>query len=115
MPPNGKEPPEAFLIRYRDGLKGTVLHLNAMTRDYTFAAQVKGQREPVSTCFYIQLYLHNHWSFMVRNFEDLVLTNREPNPIERTLVANGIMLAGLESRRQGGKWIDTPELSLSYS
>ncbi len=115
VPRNGKEPPEAFLIRYRDGLKGAVLHLNAMTRDYTFAAQVEGQREPVSTCFYIQLYLHNHWSFMVRNFEDLVLTNREPNPIERTLVANGIMLAGLESRRQGGKWIDTPELSFSYS
>ena len=75
----------------------------------------KAGAEPVSTCFYIQLYLHNHWSFMVRNFEDLVLTRREPNPIERTLVANGIMLAGLESRRQGGKWIDTPELSLSYS
>jgi hypothetical protein len=113
--PDGKQPPEAFLIRYRDGLKGAVLHVNAMTRDYAFAATIDGQREPVSSCFYIQLYLHNHWSFMVRNFEDLALTHREPNPIERTLLANGILLAGLESRRQGGKWIDTPELSLSYS
>jgi len=115
VPRDGKQPPEAFLIRYRDGLKAAVLHVNAMTRDYAFAARVEGQREPVSTCFYIQLYLHNHWSFMVRNFEDLTLTRREPNPIERTLVANGILLAGLESRRQGGKWIDTPELSLSYA
>ena len=47
---------------------------------------------------------------MVRNFEDLVLTHRNPVPIERTLLANGIMLAGLESRRLGGKWVDTPEL-----
>ena len=31
-------------------------------------------------------------------------------PLERTLLANGIMLAGLESRRKGGTWIDTPEL-----
>ena len=115
VPRGSQQPPEAFLIRYRDGLKGTVLHWNAKTRDYAFAANIEGQPEPVSTCFYIQLYLHNHWSLMVRNFEDLVLTRREPNPIERTLVANGIMLAGLESRRQGGKWIDTPELSLSYS
>jgi hypothetical protein len=115
VPRDGKQPPEAFLIRYRDGLKAAVLHVNAMTRDYAFAARVEGQREPVSTCFYIQLYLHNHWSFMVRNFEDLTFTRREPNPIERTLVANGILLAGLESRRQGGKWIDTPELSLSYA
>jgi hypothetical protein len=112
--PEGKQPPEAFLIRYRDGVKAAVLHVNAMTRDYAFAGRMEDRREPVSTCFYIQLYLHNHWSFMVRNFEDLVLTRREPNPIERTLVANGIMLAGLESRRQGGKWIDTPELSVSY-
>jgi hypothetical protein len=115
VPKDADAPPEAFLIRYRDGLKGAVLHVNALTRDFLFAAQLQDRSEPVSTCFYIQLYLHNHWSFMVRNFEDLVLTHREPNPIERTLLANGIMLAGLESRRQGGQWIDTPELSISYS
>jgi hypothetical protein len=113
VPRDSQQPPEAFLIRYRDGLKGTVLHWNARTRDYAFAAKIEDQL--VSTCFYIQLYLHNHWSLMVRNFEDLVLSGHEPNPIERTLVSNGIVLAGLESRRQGGKWIDTPELSLSYS
>ena len=115
VPEGGTQAPEAFLIRYRDGLKAAVLHLNSMNRDYAFAARIENRPEPVSTCFYIQLYLHNHWSLMVRNFEDLVLTRREPNPIERTLVANGILLAGLESRRQGGIWIDTPELSLSYS
>ena len=52
---------------------------------------------------------------MVRNFDDLVLTHRNPIPTERTLLANGIMLAGLESRRLGGKWVDTPELNISYS
>jgi hypothetical protein len=113
--PAGKQQPEAFVIRYRDGLRGTLLHWNARTRDYNFAARVEGRAQPVSTCFYIQLYLHNHWSIMVRAFEDVVLTRRTPHPIERTLMANGILLAGLESRRQGGTWIDTPELSFSYS
>jgi hypothetical protein len=115
VPPGVTDPPEAFLIRYRDGLQGTVLHLNSMTRDYLFAARLKDRQAPVATCFYIQLNLHNHWSFMVRNFEDLVLTGKEPNPIERTLLANGIMIAGLESRLRGGTWVDTPELSISYS
>lgn len=115
-PANGsKQPPQAFLIRYRDGLRGTLVHLDGETRDFCFAGSIRGRAEPVSTCFYIELYLHNHWSFMVRNFENLVLTGREPNPIERTLLANGIMLAGLESRRLGGKWVDTPELAISYS
>jgi hypothetical protein len=115
VPQGSRDAPEAFLVRYSDGLKATIVHANAMTRDYLFAGRIAGRQEPVSTCFYIQLYLHNHWSFMVRRFEDLVLTGREPAPIERTLLANGIMLAGLESRRQGGTWIDTPHLSLSYS
>jgi hypothetical protein len=115
VPQGPAAPPEAFFIRYRDGLRATVVHANSLTRDYLFAARIKDRSEPVSTCFYIQLNLHNHWSFMVKNFEDLVLTGREPNPIERTLVANGILLAGLESRRLGGKWVDTPELAISYS
>jgi len=108
-------PPQAFFIRYRDGLRGSVLHLDGQTRDFLFAARLEGRSEPAATCFYIELYLHNHWGFMVRNFEDLVLTRRNPVPIERTLMANGIMLAGLESRRLGGSWVDTPELRIQYS
>jgi hypothetical protein len=114
-PGESKIPPQAFLVQYRDGLKAAVVHLDGETRDFLFAARIEGQPQPVTTCFYIELYLHNHWGFMVRNFEDLVLTHRNKTPIERTLLANGIMLAGLESRRLGGKWLDTPELNISYS
>jgi hypothetical protein len=114
-PPDQKQKPEAFVIRYRDGLRGAVLNLNSRTRDYLFACRLRGDQKPRATCFYISLYVHSHWGFMVRAFEDLVLTKREIMPLERTLVANGILLAGLESRRQGGKWVDTPEISVSYS
>jgi hypothetical protein len=106
--------PQAIQVRYRDGLRGTVLNLNGLSRDYLFAARAKNRAEPYSSCFYIELYNHNHWSFMVRNFEDLVLTGKEPNPIERTLVANGILLWGLESRLQGQKWLQTPQLAIRY-
>ena len=115
-PPEDRgQKPEAFLVKYADGLEASILSLNSKTRDYLLAARVKGSPQPPATCFYIGLYTHAHWAFLVRAFEELVLTKREPMPVERTLLANGIMLAGLESRRQGGKWIDTPELHLSYS
>jgi hypothetical protein len=113
-PENKGQTPQAIFIRYRDGLKASVLNLNSHTRDYLFAARETGGRMH-STCFYIQLYVHNHWSFMVRQFEDLVLTKRTPTPPERTLLANGIMLSGLESRVQGQRWLDTPELDIRYS
>lgn len=113
-PSDTKAIPQLIQAVYRDGLKASILNLNSHTRDYLFAAKEKGRREPHSSCFYIQLYNHNHWSFMVRNFEELVLTTKPPNPIERTLLANGIMLFGLESRVQGQKWLDTPQLSVRY-
>ncbi len=109
--PDEKAIPQAIQIHYRDGLKATVLNLNGTTRDYLFAARAKGRRDPFASCFYIQLYNHNHWSFMVRNFEELVVNGKEPNPIERTLIATGITLFGLESRLQGGKWLETNELA----
>ncbi|HLJ17083.1 MAG TPA: hypothetical protein VKV15_21500 [Bryobacteraceae bacterium] len=109
-----KAPAQAIQVRYKDGLKGTILNLNGLTRDYLFAARVKGHSEPYSSCFYIELYNHNHWSFMVRNFEQLVLTGKETNPIERTLLANGIMLFGLESRLRGHEWLDTAQLDIHY-
>jgi hypothetical protein len=106
--------PQAILVRYKDGLRGTILNLDGLTRDYLFAAR-DNSGKVYSSCFYIQLYVHNHWGFMVRAFEDLVLTRRNPIPIERTLVSTGITLFGLESRLQGQKWLDTPALSsISY-
>jgi hypothetical protein len=106
---------EAFQIRYRDGLQASVLNLNAKTRDYLVAAHLRNETRPRATCFYISLYNHSHWGFMVQMFEDLVLTKKPTMSLERTLLANGIMLAGLESRRKGGTWVETPELSFSYS
>jgi hypothetical protein len=115
-PPEDRgQKPEAFEIRYRDGLRGAVLNLNSKTRDYLFACRLKGETRPRAACFYISLYVHSHWGFMVRMFENLVLTRREQMPPERTLLANGILLAGLESRLKGGAWIDTSELSFPYS
>lgn len=115
-PPNDRgQKPEAFLIRYRDGLRGAVLNLTAKTRDYLVAVRLRNEARPRAACFYISLYVHSHWGFMVQAFEKLVLTKQPQMPLERTLVANGIMLAGLESRRKGGTWIDTPELAISYS
>lgn len=114
-PKDQGQKPEAFVFEYADGLKASVLNLNSKTRDYLFAARMKGDRIPQSTCFYIGLYTHSHWGFLVQAFEDLVLTKRTRIPVERTLLANGIMLAGLESRSKGGAWVETPHLRFSYS
>jgi hypothetical protein len=108
--PSNNTPPQAFFLRYRDGVKASILNLNSHARDYLFAAREKSGAVH-SSCFYIQLYVHNHWGFMVRHFEDLVLSRKSPYPPERTLMANGILLAGLDSRLEGHRWLPTPHLN----
>lgn len=115
-PPEDRgQKPEAILVRYRDGLQASILNLTSKTRDYLFAARLQDDPQPKATCFYIGLYTHAHWGFLVQAFEDLVIHKRESMPLERTLLTNGILLAGLESRRKGGEWVDTPELDIAYS
>jgi len=112
-PENKGQTPQAIFVKYKDGLKATILNLNSHARDYLFAARERSGATHAS-CFYIQLYNHNHWGFMVKHFEDLVLTRRTPYPPERTLLANGIMLFGLESRVRQQNWLATPELDVRY-
>ncbi len=111
--PKNNTPPQAVFVRYRDGVKASILNLNGQARDYLFAAREKSGKIH-SSCFYIQLYVHNHWGFMVKHFEDLVLTKKSPYPPERTLLTNGMMLAGLESRVDGYRWLPTPHLDIRY-
>ena len=111
--PKNNATPQAIFVKYRDGVKASILNLNSHSRDYLFAAREKSGKTHAS-CFYIQLYNHNHWGFMVKHFEDLVLTKKSPYPPERTLLSNGIMLAGLESRLQNQQWLPTPYLDIRY-
>jgi hypothetical protein len=89
--------PVLFLVNYRDGLKGRILICNGLLRSWVFAAFLRGSRQPVSTDCRIQFYLHGHWGFIVRNFEELVLQHRPPHPVERTLLTTGVLAFAIES------------------
>jgi len=111
--PSNNTPPQAIFVKYRDGLKASILNLNAQSRDYLFAARETSGKVHAS-CFYIQLHVHNHWGFMARHFEDLVLTKKSPYPPERTLLSNGIMLSALDSRLDAQNWLATAHLDIKY-
>ncbi|MBI1355128.1 MAG: hypothetical protein GC160_12335 [Acidobacteria bacterium] len=109
------ENPVLVLIEYQDGLKGRILLCNGLLRSWVFAAQPKGGGEILSTDCRIQLYLHGHWGFMARNFENLVADGKLPNPVERTLLTTGMLAFAFESLHQGGKRLETPQLAIAYS
>ena len=109
--------PVAYRFEYVDGLKATMLLLDGLLGDITFAARLKGQSEPFST----QLWLGgghqtqpNNFNPLVWHIEQFLLSGKPPYPVERTLLTTGLVTAGVESLFRNGERIDTPHLAIRY-
>jgi hypothetical protein len=107
--------PVAYRFEYADGLKATMLLMNGLVDDFTFAARLKGQAEPLSTLFYLPPNPNVVYSAaLMSKAEETFLTGKSPTPIERTLLTSGLVEAGLHSLAAGQKRIATPHLAVRY-
>jgi hypothetical protein len=118
-PPPGRptflKGPIAFLVEYRDGLRGTVLVLNGHVDDTTIALRLAGEPKPVSTLFYLPpppgaAFLQA----LTVKIEEFLAKGRPPYPVERTLLTGGILDVALDSRVRGHTRLETPDLDISY-
>jgi hypothetical protein len=108
-------PPTAFLIEYRDGLRGTILLLNGHIQDFCFAAKVKGESQPTSCMFYLPIPPGaKFFDGLVAHIEKFLETGRSPYSVERTLLTSGALDAVMESHYHRGKRIETPQLEIHY-
>jgi hypothetical protein len=107
--------PVAYRFEYRDGLKAAMLLLNGLVEDFTFAARLKGRKEPLSTLFYLPPNPNVVYSAaLMSKAEEMFLTGKAPYPVERTLLTTGLVEAGMQSLASGGKRIETPHLAIKY-
>ncbi len=108
--------PVAYRFEYADGLKATMLLMNGLVGDFTFAAKLKGQAEPHSTLFYLPPNPNVVYSAaLMSKVEETFLTGRTPYPIERTLLTTGLVAAGMQSLASGQKRLETPHLAIRYA
>jgi hypothetical protein len=111
--------PVAYRYEYADGLKGTMLLMNGLLRDFNFAAYVNGGRDPWSTQMYLPMpdgrtTLANFFSPLNHGMEQMFLTGKPTWPIERTLLTTGLTAAGMESLHNGQTRFETPHLAIKY-
>jgi hypothetical protein len=107
--------PIAYRFEYSDGVKATMLLLNGLVGDFTFAARLKGQAEPLSTLFYLPPNPNVVYSAaLMSKVEQTFLTGKVPYPIERTLLTTGLVEAGMRSLASGQKRLETPHLAIRY-
>ena len=86
-----------------------------LIRDFNFSAYVNGSRDPFSTQMYLPMpdgrtTLASFFSPLVNNAEKMFLTGKAQYPIERTLLTSGLLIAGVESDKKGGR-LETPNLA----
>jgi hypothetical protein len=106
--------PIAYRVEYADGLKVTMLLMNGLVQDFNFAARLKGEKEPLSTMFYLPPNPNVTYSAaLMSKAEEMFLTGKAPFPVERTLLTSGIVAAGLQSLAEG-KRLETPHLAVKY-
>jgi len=108
--------PIAYRFEYADGTKATMLLMNGLVQDFTFAASIKGQDVPLSTQFHLPPNPNVVYSAaLMHGAETMFLTNRAPYPVERTLLTSGLVEAGLKSLAAGQQRLATPQLAVKYT
>lgn len=107
--------PVAYRIEYRDGTKATMLLLNGLVTDFSFAARLKDQAEPLSTLFYLPPVPNVTYSAgLMAQAEATFLTGKSPSPLERTLLTTGLVEAGVRSLGKEQQRLETPHLAITY-
>ncbi len=107
--------PVAYRIEYGDGTKATMLLMNGLVNDFTFAARLKGTPNPLSTLFYLPPTPNVVYSAaLMSKAEEMFVTGKAPYPIERTLLTTGLVEACVRSLGTGQERIDTAHLAIRY-
>lgn len=107
----------AYFIQHRDGFR-TTLFL-ADIRDFNYAGLRSDNDEIVSCQMFLPMPGHSgttadFFNPLTRHIENLVLDNRAPYPVERTLLTSGMTLAAVDSIHQGYVPVATPEMAVAY-
>ena len=107
----------AYFIEHRDGFKTTLFMVPI--QDFNYAG-LDGDTGKIISC---QMYLPmpgrasstaDFFNPLIHHVEQMVLENKTPYPVERTLLTSGMTMAGVESLFRKGEKVETPQMEVRY-
>jgi hypothetical protein len=107
-----------YFIEHRDGFRTTLFMLSPI-RDMNYAGLNSRTNEIVSCQMYLPMPGHgsttaDFFNPQIRYIEQMIMENRAPYPLERTLLTSGMLIAGIDSFHRGQP-VDTPEMAVRYT
>ncbi len=99
-----------FLVEYADGLRGAGYLSARHVAEFAAAVKPAGSK-PAATWCYLPKPQRDHFSFLCNHIEKMFLTGKPSYPVERTLLTTGMLAYLMDSRHDGGRRIETPELA----
>jgi hypothetical protein len=103
-----------YLVEYRDGLQAAAYMSPRHVREFAFAGRVQGQSQPLACWYELPKPQRDHFSFLVQNVAQMMVTGQPTYPVERTLLTTGVLAFGIESKATGHRRVETPGLNIEY-
>jgi len=108
-------PVHAILIKYRDGLRATVLRIGNSATRWNFACRLAGKPEPLATSFYVGPWQNrNLFKALSHAIQTHIREKQSPYPVERTHLVTGMLATAMDSRFEKNKAQATPHLEIAY-
>ncbi|MFC1757534.1 hypothetical protein ACFL2H_02040 [Planctomycetota bacterium] len=107
-----------YFIQHRDGFHTTMLLTGI--RDFNYAGYIADKDKIVSCQMYLPMPTHgsttaDFFNPLTRHIEDLIINDKSPYPVERTLLTSGMVIAGVNSLHAGQTKIGTPKMGIPYN
>jgi hypothetical protein len=111
--------PVAYACEHSDGLRTSILLLDGFIKDFDYAGRLRGG-DVISCQMYLPMPPHqstisNFFNPLFNGIEEMMVTGKAPQPIERTLLTTGLVASAMESLAGGGVVVPTPELDIRYA
>ncbi len=104
--------PTAYLIEYRDGLKGAVLRVEGAIRDFNLAVKGKAAGQMWSTQFLMTpAPMFTHSACLAHHIVQMIESGSAAVPVERALLVAGLVDAGAMAK---GRRVETAHLGIAY-
>lgn len=110
-----RHPVHAILIRYRDGLRATVLRIGNTSIRWKFACQLEGSAQPLAAAFHVGPWQNrNLFKALSHAIQQHIREKNAPYPAERTHLVTGMLAAAMDSRFENHRLVETPHLNFGY-